>query len=139
MAVVKQNVRTMFCHFIFFLSVSDLIGGDFGSTMGCEGGGCIEVPPSESGAISTEASPSVSGLTTVCERGGCTEVSPSESEPICSEVSPSEFELICTEVSLSEFGSMIVREGVGCPAVSFSDSELMTVSEVAGCFQIKPF
>ena len=49
MAVVKQNVRTMFCHFMFFLSISDIIGGDFGSTMGCEDGGCTDVFPSKSG------------------------------------------------------------------------------------------
>lgn len=94
MAVVKHNVRIVFCH-----STSQLIGFKGGSwpTMGCEGGGCTKLSPTDLGSI------------TVCGGGGCSEVSLVESRltTVCEGAG-------CTEVSPSEFGSMTVCGGSGC-------------------------
>ena len=79
MAVVKHNVRIVFCH-----STAHLIGfgGGSRSTMGCEGGGCAKLSPSDSGSMvcggggCTEVSPGELRSMTVCEGAGCPEVSP---------------------------------------------------------------
>ncbi|KAK7855224.1 hypothetical protein CFP56_028712 [Quercus suber] len=84
MAVVKHNVRIVFCH-----STAQLIGfgGGSRSTMGCEGGGCTKLSPSDSGSMvcggggCTEVSPSELRSMTVCEGAGCPEVSPGEFGP----------------------------------------------------------